>query len=408
MKKRFLVILSFILVLTMIFALPSCKSKPSVEDTDIETEAPDTNERENNTEAPDDSDSNNDVGDNNNDDSDSSDYEDNNNDDGNGGNNDDGNGDNNDDGNGDNNDDGNGDNNDDGNGDNNDDGNGDNNDDGNGDNNDDGNGGNNDDNDEEFVDNSMPVLNGNKVTFGSYPQSEVTDSALIIELEAKAIDWERNNGKWYANVVNDGARYIGITETDSSEAVWFKYEPITWTILEEKDGKAFLLCDMIIDAKAYSSASNNNYEKSDIRAWLNADFINTAFGELQQTVILTTLVKNDAESTGYSSPRFDGENTNDKIFLLSRAEVKAYGFDSNGSVKDPARQKKATAYAIAQIDGAYDASNGAWWWLRTPAPHATDVERADLAHTIKIDGSLNNATVNSVQGGVVPAMWINI
>ena len=393
MKKRFLVILSLILVLTMIFALPSCKSKPSVEDTDIETEAPDTNEGENNTEAPDDSGSNDDVGDNNNDDSDSSDYEDDNNDGGNGDNNDDGNGDNNDDGNGGNNDDGNGDNNDDGNGDNNDDGNGDNNDDG---------------NDEEFVDNSMPVLNGNKVTFGSYPQSEVTDSALIIELEAKAIDWERNNGKWYANIVNDGARYIGITGTDSSEAVWFKYEPITWTVLEKKDGKAFLLCDMIIDAKAYSSASNNNYENSDIRAWLNADFINTAFGELQQTVILTTLVKNDAESTGYSSPRFDGENTNDKIFLLSRAEVKAYGFDSNGSVKDPARQKKATAYAIAQIDGAYDASNGAWWWLRTPAPHATDVERADLAHTIKIDGSLNNATVNSVQGGVVPAMWINI
>ena len=379
-----MVILSLILVLTMIFALPSCKSKPSVEDTDIETEAPDTNEGENNTEAPDDSGSNDDVGDNNNDDSDSSDYEDDNNDDGNGGNNDDGNGDNNDDGNGGNNDD------------------------GNGDNNDDGNGGNNDGNDEEFVDNSMPVLNGNKVTFGSYPQSEVTDSALIIELESKAIDWERNNGKWYANIVNDGARYIGITETDSSEAVWFKYEPITWTVLEKKDGKAFLLCDMIIDAKAYSSASNNNYENSDIRAWLNAEFINTAFGELQQAIILTTLVKNDAESTGYAKPRFSGENTNDKIFLLSRVEVKAYGFNSNGAIEDPARQKEATAYAIAQINGAYDASNGAWWWLRTPAPHATEEKRADLAHTIKVNGSMNNVTVNSVQGGVVPAMWINI
>ncbi len=385
MKKRFLVILSLILVLTMIFALPSCKSKPSVEDTDIETEAPDTNEGENNEETPDDSGSNDDVGDNDNDDSDSSDYEDDGNDDGNGDNNDDGNGDNNDDGNGDNNDDGNGDNNDDGNGDNNDDG-----------------------NDEEFVDNSMPVLNGNKVTFGSYPQSEVTDSTLIIALEAKATDWEHNNGKWYANIVNDGARYIGITETDSSEAVWFKYEPITWTVLEKKDGKAFLLCDMIIDAKAYSSASNNNYENSDIRAWLNADFINTAFDELQRELIITTLVKNDAESTGYAKPRFSGENTNDKIFLLSRVEVKAYGFNSNGAIEDPARQKEATAYAIAQINGAYNASNGAWWWLRTPAPHATDEKRADLAHTIKINGSMNNATVKSVQGGVVPAMWINI
>jgi hypothetical protein len=165
---------------------------------------------------------------------------------------------------------------------------------------------------------------------------------------------------------------------------------------------------MIIEAMAYDSSKNNNYEESDIRAWLNADFMNTAFNDIQKQIIATTLVKNDKEGTGYGeSARFYGNNTNDKVFLLSRVEVKSYGFNTNGAVEDPARQKTATAYATAK--GAYaDAKNGAWWWLRTPAPHAEDKTRADLAHTIKINGTLNNGTSDQTTGGVVPAMWIEL
>ena len=255
------------------------------------------------------------------------------------------------------------------------------------------------------VENVAPIRNGNKVTFGSYPQSKVDDSTLSAELSGLATEWISSKGLWYSDVELDGTKFRGVKTTQSGVASWFKYESVIWTILEENDGKAFVLCDMIIDAMAYDD-NNNNYENSTIRAWLNDEFINTAFSELEQEFILTTLVKNDKESTGYANPRFSGENTLDKIFLLSRVEVKAYGFNSDGSVQDSTRKKQATAYAISQINGVYDATSGAWWWLRTPAPHATDTVRADLAHTIKVNGTINNSVVSTATGGVLPAMWI--
>lgn len=99
------------------------------------------------------------------------------------------------------------------------------------------------------------------------------------------------------------------------------------------------------------------------------------------------------------------------MFLLSRADVKNanYGFKAtSNSTLEESRLKNITAYAIAQINGGYDASNGAWWWLRTPAPHAEDKTRADLVHNIKVNGILNNGTSDQTTGGVVPAMWIEL
>ena len=96
--------------------------------------------------------------------------------------------------------------------------------------------------------------------------------------------------------------------------------------------------------------------------------------------------------------------------MLSRAELKntAYGFVNDGLVQDSARKKQASEYAIARLNGGYDATSGAWWWMRTGAPHETDTVRADLAHTIKVNGTIKNAVVNSVTGGVLPAMWVNV
>ena len=246
----------------------------------------------------------------------------------------------------------------------------------------------------------------NKITFGTYPQSKVSDNAILTVLSGETLAWTSSNGMWYADVEKDNEKYRGVKTSENGSAQWFKYEPITWTVLEEADGKALILCDLIIDAKAYDESSNN-YKDSTIRAWLNEEFINSAFSELQRAVILTVKVENKI-STGYETPRFYCDDTFDKIFLLSRAEVKTYGFNSNGEVEDPARQKQATDYVVSQINGGYDATSGAWWWLRTPAPHTTDVQRSDLAHRIKVNGVLHNSSVNSATGGVLPAIWVNI
>ena len=419
MKKRFLSFLSLIMIFAMILSLPGCKKAATEDGTDASTEISDVtetvgnvDESENDTSNPslDGDDGNTDDGNTDDGNTDDGNTDDGNTDDGNtdDGNTDDGNTDdgNTDDGNTDdgNTDDGNTDdgNTDDG---NTDDGNTD-----DGNTNDDNT--NNDNTDEDDDDTLItvadaPIRNGNKVTFGLYPQSEITKDGLIAKLNAKSADWKLSNGMWYADVENNGNKYRGVRTTESGEATWFRYEPIEWTVLAESNKNALILCNLIIDAKAFSD-DDNNYATSTVREWLNAEFLNTAFSELQAEFILTTLVDNGKDSTGYANPRFTCENTNDKIFLISRTEVKneAYGFLANGATSDAARKKIASAYAIMQIGDAYDASNGAWWWLRTPAPHAEDAMRADLAHTIKINGTINNATVGSNQGGVVPAMWI--
>lgn len=274
---------------------------------------------------------------------------------------------------------------------------------------------------EEFVDSIVvnsekPVRDENKVTFGIYPQSEVTNDTLKATLNTKAGEWTESNGMWYTDVTNRGNKYRGVRTTENGETVWFKYELISWTILEKKDGTALVLCDLVIDAMKFDS-TDNNYANSDIRAWLNDIFINTAFDELQQSFILETEVDN-INSTGYSNPKFTCENTNDKIFLLARVDVKneTYGFVYDGNVTDTARQKQATEYAKmfirandpdAGTEDEYNPDNGAWWWIRTPTTHGTEPDRKDVVHRISVAGSLHVSAAATPTGGVVPVMWIS-
>ena len=297
--------------------------------------------------------------------------------------------------------------------------------------------------------------NGNKITFGSYPQTKVTDEALASALNSKAgtlptsdnsqawtsygyyVSGSVGNFMWYIDVEQDGEKYRGVYFTSyrpyimtyissadyssqddngysTSTVYWFKYEPISWTVLSENttDGTALILCDMIIDSQQYdyeNGTYKNNYAESTIRKWLNENFYNTAFNELQKQIILTTTVDNSVESTGYSSNSYACENTQDKVFLLSYQDVinANYGFLSNYSDYDTARQKKPTDYAQAQ--GAWtstitDCAGNGYWWLRSP-----NYDYSNLARVVSVFGhSSGRESVNEADGGVVPALQIRL
>ena len=93
-----------------------------------------------------------------------------------------------------------------------------------------------------------------------------------------------------------------------------------------------------------------------------------------------------------------GNNTQDKVFLLSYAEAGKY-FVSNS-----ARQCEATEYAKAQ--GAYvSSSNGnSWWWLRSPVKNAQKAAHANFEGGIFADGTL----VNNARGAVRPAIMVDL
>ena len=271
---------------------------------------------------------------------------------------------------------------------------------------------------------------GDIIQFGSYPQSKVTDSATITELNALAPEWENwtsygyysgdgnvgsmKQGDWmrYVDIELDGEKYRGVKFTQcrpiasyfasstayqndngyiTKNVYWFKFEPIDWRVLDPATG--LVMCETIIDSQPYSntiyynssmsdliyayfndsSYKNyaNDYETSSIRQWLNNDFYNTAFTKSEKKEINTTTLNNDGyyTSSGYTGyEKLDSNSTNDKIFLLSSNEVinSNFGFNSDASAYDEARFAQDSDYARSQ--GLYVSAydNNSYWLLRSP------------------------------------------
>ena len=332
---------------------------------------------------------------------------------------------------------------------------------------------------EPAVTNDAYTREGDYIYFGSYPQTVVTDDRVKIGLTALAgdlptaedsknwtsygyyIEGEVVDYMWYIDLAYNEVKYRGVYFTsyrpdethrlskaansqqddngyNVSTVYWFKYEPIKWRILSEANGEALILCEMIIDSRDYCNFDEetqqtvkyshnggngyaNNYALSDIRAWLNDTFYNTAFSALQKEYIKLTTVKNDLTSANPNSdPTFETrdkyvsflcEDTKDNIFLLSFQEATndAYGYNPDmENVADAAREKIPTDYAKCQgvkvsKDTGY-VGNGAYWWLRTPAEYATYSSRGVL-----FNGAAGGGIgVSNVHVGVVPALVINL
>lgn len=80
---------------------------------------------------------------------------------------------------------------------------------------------------------------------------------------------------------------------------------ITWTAIHKYDnGTTLYLCDSIIRHMAFSEYGNNYWEESDIRRWLNNEFLQLCFNDEERTKII-----NHSE-------------TEDSIFLLSKEEYR--------------------------------------------------------------------------------------
>lgn len=252
---------------------------------------------------------------------------------------------------------------------------------------------------------------GDIITFGSYPQSEVTkesDSATYAKLEAAAKNWisyryysgedsggSMKPGNWmkYADITLDGEKYraVRFTQyrprwTDSFSSVddswqddngytinniyYFKFEPLKWQVLDPKTG--LVLSKSIIDSQPYSNTMYseskgytndaagenyaNDYATSSIRKWLKEDFYNTAFTSTQKQNILPTTLDNKAYST--DSSQYDSVSTTDNIFLLSFSDAQnaSYGFADRAP-----REAVGTDYAKAQ--GLWVCSNKCSEWL---------------------------------------------
>ena len=296
------------------------------------------------------------------------------------------------------------------------------------------------------------LAKGSKIEFGSYPQSEVTDADEIAKLEADSENYlwisykyysgtgDQTNGEMepgdfmlYKDFYSDGEMFRAVTFTEyrpgfsggvkekvysyqgkngynPNNVYYFKYEPLTWRVLDPDEG--YVMCDNIIDSQAYqnfvikkddklyNSKDCTNYvsdwSTSSLRQWLNKTFYNTAFSREEKMLIGTTFLENNsADGTWF------GTDTGDKIFALSYNDAvnSAYGFNSSNDELDEARKLKGTAYSNCQ--GVYISQDYPYWWLRSPV----DTDRVDYVSAYGWASAADGVYGTGV--GVVPALKFN-
>ena len=185
--------------------------------------------------------------------------------------------------------------------------------------------------------------------------------------------------------------------------------PIEWLVLARDGDKALLISRYGLDAQPYNKDHTSvTWETCTLRTWLNGTFYNKAFSSAEQAAILTTNVDNSKNQcySGWSTS--SGNNTQDKVFLLSYAEANKYfgvTYDNSSNTKS---RVAPTAYAIAH--GAWTSSyektaddiDAGWWWLRSPGYDQK------LAANVYADGSSGNLNINYDDVSVRPALWVNI
>lgn len=189
--------------------------------------------------------------------------------------------------------------------------------------------------------------------------------------------------------------------------------PIEWLVLARDGSKALLISRYGLDAQPYNTTNSEvTWETCTLRTWLNSTFYNKAFSSAEQAAILTTNVDNSKKQcySGYSTD--GGNNTQDKVFLLSYAEANKYfgvkNWQNNGATDNVKSRVAPTVYAIAQgaeKNSSYKTADGidaGWWRLRSPG-----VSQYDAAY-VSTDGSLYANRVNVGSGSVRPALWVNI
>ena len=195
-------------------------------------------------------------------------------------------------------------------------------------------------------------------------------------------------------IVEEG-KYITFGSYEQDNNASNGKENIEWLVLKVDGNKALVINKYALDCKQYNySYSDVTWETCSLRSWLNGTFMNTAFNSEEQNGIINSTVTADKNPSYSTSP---GNNTTDKVFLLSISEVNKY-FNSYS-----ARQCQGTAYCCAR--GAFkDDNNFCWWWLRSPGHNSRNAAIVHLGGSVYDLGD----SVNYNNDAVRPALWINL
>lgn len=176
-------------------------------------------------------------------------------------------------------------------------------------------------------------------------------------------------------------------------------EPIEWIVLDEKDDRILIISRYLIDMKVINSYwGASTWNESELRLWLNTDFLYSSFTDYEQTCIYLTQLPesiNPQFNTKVEGGQFD------YIFFLSYEEFTKYFSNGSGACQP-------TIYAYKH--GVYkNLQNGcSVWWLRTPGNRYTYTMVVYSDGSVYYHGYYNiGSRLTSPITGIRPAMWVS-
>lgn len=170
-------------------------------------------------------------------------------------------------------------------------------------------------------------------------------------------------------------------------------EDIDWIVIEEEGTKLLVISMYSLERIPYNEEDVDvTWETCSVRKWLNEEFINVAFNDYERSLIPTVTI-HDGNGI-YDS--LEENPTQDKVFLLSRAEANTYLRPHYGLACE------ATKSAAEKKGNEYDVKHP--WWLRSASG---DYNRVD---TVDSDGTIweKFEVPNNQYGCVRPSMWIDV
>jgi len=284
-------------------------------------------------------------------------------------------------------------------------------------------------------------------------EAEIRAEADMLVSEAAA---GVGSGSGADTAAADASVAAGIGRVAVGEHVTFgtwRGAPIEWRVLDVQSGKALLLSEKVLAWRQFDGLEDENgerlagtvgiykknlrvtWEYSEIREWLNDDFLrdgflNMAFSSSEQRSILFSKIPNP-DNRKYGTE--GGADTEDKVFLLSLDEVDRYFAD--GKLYDTAEGRifqsdSLIAYREASAEDeeymlkiymddfgcseekakekiASWADLISWgeatrWWLRSPGDANNCAVDIDMDGFVHDNGSIY---VNDFLG-IRPAMWV--
>ncbi len=275
---------------------------------------------------------------------------------------------------------------------------------------------------DEVVEVEIPTIDtytqvGDIITFGRYPQSQVSNSSTIESLNTLVgtpqnpedgytftdynyyVSGATTSYMYYIDVDYDGDDifdYRGVyftsyrpTTIDSLSSAsnseqddngyelntmyWFNYDPIEWKVLSVDGDKAYIASDIVLDSQEFytidSSESfehngydsySSNYETSSIRRWLNDTFYNQAFDDVDKAIIEQTTVDNSKSSLDSNQQAIYENGDFDSTKLLGNNTLDYVYLPSTAdmySYYDSNEDRRFTASDYALSQGCYKYSS---------------------------------------------------